>query len=170
MITGSSNHVITLKNNYRFQKYLTKIYETFQHNGTIKEASLSNDVSNILTELILDTSISTNSNSHTDVIEDIVAYINDHLDEELTLQQLSSLACLSPYYFNRLFKKEVGMPPHEYVIETRVHAAKFYLKTTSLSIKEIATKLGFHCESSFCTTFKNKVRLTPSVYRNSTDR
>lgn len=105
--------------------------------------------------------------NRTEAIEEVIRYINEHIDEVLSLNELSSLVSLSPYYFTRVFKKEVGMPPHEYIIETRMNAAKFYLKTTNLTIKEIAINLGFSNESSFCTTFKKRENLTPSEYRVS---
>ncbi len=91
--------------------------------------------------------------------------MNEHLTEPLTLDDLAARASLSPYYFTRLFKKETGFTPHEYLIAMRINSAKFLLKTTSASIKEICFLTGFASESSFCTTFKKWVNATPSSYR-----
>ena len=55
---------------------------------------------------------------------------------------------------------------HEYLVNARVNAAKFYLKTTAYPNKEIAYRCGFSSESSFCTVFKRVAGLTPQAYRN----
>lgn len=98
-------------------------------------------------------------------ISDSIAYIRGHIGEELTLRRLADMAGLSPYYFTRLFKKETGCTPHSYILRTRIHMAKFYLKTSPAPIKEICFCLGFSTESSFCTAFKKICRMTPGEYR-----
>ena len=98
-------------------------------------------------------------------IEDMVAYINEHLAGPLTLEELASQASLSPFYFSRLFKKETGFTPHGYVITARVNNAKFLLKSSNATIKEICFGTGFTSESSFCTTVKKITGSTPSEYR-----
>ena len=70
-------------------------------------------------------------------------------------------------YFSRLFKKETGYSPHEYVIQARVNAAKYFLQSARLSQKDICYSCGFSSESSFCTTFKKATGLTPSQYRKN---
>ena len=99
------------------------------------------------------------------IIEDTIAYINNHLTEILSLNDLASQASLSPFYFSRLFKKETGFSPHEYVILSRINNAKYLLNFPELSIKDVCFKTGFSSESSFCTTFKKSVGMTPSEYR-----
>jgi len=163
----NAGNIITLKDNYLFHKSLRRIYDIFNENSFIKEPVISSYITNMLTELALVSPVKSQDNASSDAIDEVVTYINEHICDNLSLKHLASIASLSPYYFLRLFKKEVGMPPHEYIIETRINAAKFYLKTTSLSVKEIAGNLGFTSESSFCTTFKNRVNVTPSMYRTA---
>lgn len=169
MITEDSGPVITLRDSYRFEKYLHKIYLLFRENASIKEALVSQYITNILTELLVSRDNSSGHLEQTDIIEETTAYMNEHLTEPLTLDDLASRASLSPYYFTRLFKKETGFTPHEYLIAMRINSAKFLLKTTSASIKEICFLTGFASESSFCTTFKKWVHMTPSIYREYTE-
>ena len=84
---------------------------------------------------------------------DTLSYISENLDSPLTVDELAERIFLSKYYFIRLFKKEVGYTPHEYIVVSRVNFAAFLLKSTAFSIKNIAIKCGFADESSFCTTF-----------------
>jgi len=167
MITESSNFILSLKDNYLFCKNLNKIYSMFKNNASIKEALISQYITNLLTELLVSKDFSPRQVIHTDIIEDTTAFINEHLCESLTLEQLASNASLSPYYFTRLFKKETGFTPHEYIIAARINLAKFQLKNTNLPVKEICFSSGFTSESSFCSTFKKWEHITPLNYRLS---
>lgn len=157
--------VIGLHDTYRFEKYLHKIYSSFKEHLSIKEALLNNYIVNILTELLIGRDLEHSVNVSASIIEDTVAYINEHLTDPLTLEELASQASLSTFYFSRLFKKETGFTPHGYVITARVNIAKFLLKSSNSTIKEICFGTGFTSESCFCTTFKKVTGSTPSEYR-----
>ena len=144
---------------------LTGLRNSFKEHISIKEALLNNYIVNILTELLIGRGTEHSVNISASIIEDTVAYINEHLADPLTLEKLASQASLSPFYFSRLFKKETGFTPHGYVITARVNNAKFLLKSSNSTIKEICFKTGFTSESSFCTTFKKVTGSTPSEYR-----
>lgn len=166
IITASFGNVITLKYNYTFEKYLTRIYELFHTGSPVREPLISKYLTNILSELLLNT-IEVPGSQVQSAIEDTISYINEHLNENLTLEDLAKHTSLSPYHFTRVFKKETGYTPHEYIILSRINSAKFLLKNTHLSIKEIAFCTGSTSESSFCTAFKQREGMTPSNYRSS---
>lgn len=164
-ILGGSNPVITLKNRYRFEKNLHQIYTQFRDAAPVREALLNNCIVNLLTELLVSREGVNPSAQSTGIIEDSIAYINDHLTQELSLEDLAAQAALSPFYFSRLFKKETGFSPHQYILTTRISNAKFLLQSTGDSVKSICFTVGFSSESSFCTAFKKETGLTPSDYR-----
>lgn len=152
---------------FQNMRYLfDKICTPFRSREPIKEPVLSKYISNILIEL-LTTEPNSSQHSGTDYMDKIITYINEHFKEPISLDELSNMASLSPFYFTRLFTKETGMSPHQYVISTRMSYAKYMLKTTPISIKEIAFDSGFTSESGFCSSFKKCEGLTPSQYRNS---
>lgn len=165
LIAASGTPVITLKDTFKFEKYLNRIYQLFRSSTTTRDALLSQYIITLLTELLVSQAFASGSSDRSDVIEETVAYINEHLTDDLSLEFLAQKASLSPYYFTRIFKKETGFTPHEYLIAARINTAKFLLKNTSASIKEICFGTGFSNESSFCTTFKKWVKQTPSDYR-----
>ena len=165
LIAAQGGPVITLKDTFKFEKYINRIYQLFRNNAATKDVLLSQYITTILTELLIGQSLPSDHAQQSDVIEETVAYINEHLTENLTLDMLAGRASLSPYYFTRLFKKETGFTPHEYLIAARINMAKFLLKNTATSVKEICFCTGFSNESSFCTTFKKWVKQTPSDYR-----
>jgi AraC family transcriptional regulator len=96
----------------------------------------------------------------------VVAYIEDHLDAGLTLEQLAAAAHRSPYHFARQFKAATGMPPHQYVIARRVARAQQLLHPDrDLSLAEIAARVGFPDQSHFAQHFKRLVGVTPRQFR-----
>jgi AraC-like DNA-binding protein len=166
-ITQGKNLVVTLSSTYRFEKYLTKIYEAFRDSTPVNDATLNNWIVNMMTELLVSRESTDRSANGSDVIEDVVSYIMEHLSEDVSLEELARKASLSPFYFSRLFKKETGFTPHDYILTTRINHAKFLLLTSSLSIKDICFQLGFSSESAFCTAFKKKIGETPSEFRTN---
>lgn len=142
---------------------LTLILESFQH-AAIKEALLSKYINDILTGFLLYSPIA-KENDRTDTIETVIAYINEHFKEDLCDANLAAIAGLSHYHFIRVFKRETGFTPHEYVINTRLGNARYLLRNTQMSVKDICFSCGFSSESSFCITFKKRAGMTPAEYR-----
>lgn len=165
MIVSHLGNIFSIYDPYPVLNKMMKIYHTFSGGETIREALISKQITDILTSLILYTPLKTNSHSQANSMEEIISYINEHFMEEVTVDALAKLAMLSPYHFIRTFKKETGFTPHEYLINTRITAARYMLRTTRMSIKDICFQTGFSCESVFCTSFKKNTRLTPAEYR-----
>ena len=103
---------------------------------------------------------------HSARVEEVLSFINEHIDQPLTLESLAQRVSLSSFYFSRVFKRETGYTLREYLLNTRINAARFYLRTTHLSLKEIACRCGYGSDSTFCTTFKRITGMTPLEYRN----
>lgn len=144
---------------------LLKILNVFRSKSNIKDASMSKYITNILTELFLSGTKKLEASSSSFDVEDIISFINENYVEKITLNDLADRANLSPYYFTKVFSKETGVTPHQYIILTRLNSAKFLLKTTDQSVKEIAFSSGFSSESVFCTSFKKNESITPTEYR-----
>ncbi|MHA6482242.1 helix-turn-helix domain-containing protein [Paenibacillus sp. strain BS8-2] len=92
-------------------------------------------------------------------------YVDDHLDQEMTLEELAEVLHLHPNYFSKYFKRHFGMPPLKYVSRKRMEHAKHILKTTSQSVKEVAAATGFDDANYFSKTFRREVGFSPSEYR-----
>ncbi len=94
-------------------------------------------------------------------------YIHEHLDRNLTLSKLAARANLSTHYFASLFKQSTGFTPHQYITRCRLEKAKQLLQQTELPIVEIALEVGFQNQSHFTRVFRQYLKVTPKVYRNS---
>ena len=166
-IVQTHGNVITLHSAQTAEHTLGKIYNIFRNGSPIREANMSKYIVTLLTELLLTESKTNTSLKLTNGLEDTISYINENFSSPLSLDELADRASLSPFYFTRVFTKETGMTPHQYIIATRLNSAKFLLKSTDISIKEIAFNSGFSSESSFCSTFKKWENLTPTEYRST---
>jgi AraC family transcriptional regulator len=88
-------------------------------------------------------------------------YVNEHLNQDLKLIELSEITHLSPYYFLRLFKQRMGITPHQYILQQRIEKAKHLLQHSKLSIAEIAARTGFSDQSHLTRCFRRKFGVTP---------
>ncbi|UWP61223.1 AraC family transcriptional regulator [Ruminococcus gauvreauii] len=106
-----------------------------------------------------------NSSEESNPIQKTLQYIHTHISDQLTLKELSGIAHLSTYYYSRLFKKETGLSPVNYILNLRISQAKILLVTTDKSIKEIAYALGYAHGASFTSAFTEKTGCSPRQYR-----
>jgi AraC-like DNA-binding protein len=102
--------------------------------------------------------------------EQVVAAI-DHIEHagshDLGLADLAETVGLSPFHFLRLFKRETGVTPHRFLMQTRIRRAIALLRGTSRSVTEIAFDVGFGDLSNFINAFRREVGVSPRRYRQS---
>ncbi len=98
-------------------------------------------------------------------LDRIKNYISHHTEQDVTLDELSSLANLSKYYLCRLFKQAFGMTPIQYHMVIRLEKAKQMIQFTNLPLSTIAEKLGFQSIHSFSRAFHKLEGVPPSFYR-----
>lgn len=94
-----------------------------------------------------------------------VLYIRKHLNEAIELEKLAEISCLSKDHFIRLFKKELGTTPLQYINQKKIEKAQLLLITEELAVKEIAFQLAFDDYSYFNRLFKKTAGVTPQEYR-----
>lgn len=95
----------------------------------------------------------------------VIAHIERHYAEPITLQQLAGIACMSESYFCRFFKKITTKSPVEYMNGYRVQQAAARLRSTDDKMMEIALDVGFNSLSYFNVVFRGRYGCTPSEYR-----
>jgi AraC family transcriptional regulator len=95
----------------------------------------------------------------------VLAYVEDHLAEDITITDLANVACLSIFHFIRAFAAAMGVPPHRYVSRRRLENAKAMIATGRASLREIALDCRFSSESSFTRAFRRATGMTPGEYR-----
>jgi AraC family transcriptional regulator len=97
----------------------------------------------------------------------VVAYVEDHIAEPISLATLAQQVRLSPYHFCRAFKQSFGVPPHRYHTGQRIERAKTLLAKSDPSVTDIGFTMGFSQTSSFTAAFRKATGLTPTAYHRS---
>jgi AraC family transcriptional regulator len=92
-------------------------------------------------------------------------FIQQHLDEELSLDRLARVAHFSPYHFHRIFRGLVGEGVNEYVRRLRLESAAILLKTTRRGITRIALDAGYGTHEAFTRAFRQMFGVSPSQFR-----
>jgi AraC-like DNA-binding protein len=95
----------------------------------------------------------------------VLAFIEAHLDENITLVELARSANLSVYYFATLFRRSTGLSPHRYILHRRVFRARELLRNTSLSVLDVSLDLGFQHQNNFARAFRRITGMTPTHFR-----
>lgn len=143
--------------------YLIRIFMSLEA-SSVSEPGISDLINRILTTFLEGVSSEAHS-SHPTVVSDAMSYIGAHFSEDLSIDDLAKEYGVSVWHFIRLFSRECGCTPHEYLVRVRMNTARFMLKTTTMSVKEICFACGYSAVSIFCTAFKRETGKTPVEYR-----
>ncbi len=102
-----------------------------------------------------------------EAIQKGIEYIEENLTQEIQIEELASIAGLSPFYFQRLFTRLVKKPVCEYIKLRRLAQAVNELKDKEVRILDIAIDYGFSSHANFTRAFKETYGITPEEYRTS---
>jgi AraC family transcriptional regulator len=97
----------------------------------------------------------------------VTEFIEENLDNDLSLAEIAQSADLSPYHFARSFKQTTGQTPIQFLMQRRIEYAKRLLIESELPIVEIGLSAGFKNQSHFTTIFRKLTAMTPKAYRNA---
>lgn len=95
----------------------------------------------------------------------VVKHIEQHFAESISMAEMSQLARLSTTHFNRRFQQLLRMTPMQYLRTVRIQAAQRLLTSTSRSLAEIASEVGYTDQSHLTKRFREVTGMTPAAYR-----
>jgi len=95
----------------------------------------------------------------------VLVYIQQHMDEPLTLEKLAEIACFSPYHFHRIFRGMVGETLAEHLRRLRLERAAGHLIRTGRPVTDLAFEAGYETVESFTRSFRSRFGTAPSRYR-----
>lgn len=107
---------------------------------------------------------------HVDVIHKAVQYMRENCGQKVTLDEVSRMVYLSPSYFSKVFKKEMGVSFNTYLNRLRIEKSKKLLLRENIRLVDIATLVGFEDQSYFTKVFKRVTGASPNRYRESAGR
>lgn len=95
----------------------------------------------------------------------VLSYIDERLNERISVRDLAGIVHMSPFHFTRVFKVAVGLSPHAYLTHVRMEHASQLLTQGDTPIAEIARRVGFRTQAHFTCIFRRHARTTPHAYR-----
>ena len=161
------SHIIPLDENEIFEKLLKDMAYEYTWKAPMYKDVLDAKLKQFLICLYryVPELFSPDNSENTPLVYKIQNNLEKNYNKDISLETLSNEYHLSRYHLSRVFKSVTGYSPIEYLITCRLFAAKKYLCTTNLSIKEIIDLCGFSDESNFSRMFRKRTGLTPSQFR-----
>ena len=98
-------------------------------------------------------------------MQSVIEFMNNNLQQTISLNELAGVAHLSPSRFSHVFKAQTGVSPGEYFIRLKMDRAANLLTTSLISIKEIMALVGYDTRSNFVGQFRKYFDCAPSEYR-----
>ena len=112
-------------------------------------------------------SLSTQKRVNSDRIQTMIAFIQQHYQEKLSLEDIARSASVSRSECLRCFRTSINRTPFEYLLDYRIERAERLLRSTDLSVLDIALKTGFSNGAYFGKMFKEAKGLPPGLYRRA---
>lgn len=122
-------------------------------------------LSQLLTECIMSSYHISDSKTVPDYVRDVQLYIEEHYKDRITLDTLGAFSSTNPFYLQKQFKKHIGMSPLDYLNYLRLTKAKKLMRTTHMSIGDIASEVGIDNHNYFTRLFREHENMTPMNYR-----
>jgi AraC-like DNA-binding protein len=165
LIETTDHPIISLKEEKReIHNYLQAILTEYE----TKREGYMDIISSILQTIVIKITRLLKKTSHpyfSSLCLEVKKYIKENYRQELTLTDLANLVYVSPYHLAHLFKEEVGLPPIQYMIKCRIEEAKRLLVHSNLSVREIASLIGYENANYFNLLFKKVTGIPPGKYR-----
>lgn len=157
----------------QIKELLLEISDEYFGNAPLSEASIYSKLIKILVLVGRNNTAnitSTNSNfrkyiKHTELILNLCSYINEHYNENITLDDMAKISGYSKYHFSRIFKRYTNYSLYKYVNARKIEQAEKLLIDENLTITEVALRCGYSNLSSFIRMFKIIKGCTPTEFK-----
>ncbi|HVG28734.1 MAG TPA: AraC family transcriptional regulator [Pyrinomonadaceae bacterium] len=103
--------------------------------------------------------------AHYEAVMRVIELMHERIEEPLSLQDMSRVAFISQFHFNRVFRQVTGIPPHQYLYALRLETAKRLLLTTRESVTDVCFSVGYNSLGTFTRRFTGLVGISPNRFR-----
>ncbi|WP_080875657.1 helix-turn-helix transcriptional regulator [Oceanobacillus timonensis] len=100
-------------------------------------------------------------------VQDSIVFIQQNLDQDLSLHVLADEAAYSPFHFSRMFKRQIGVSPMYFISSLRLQLAMTLLLDTAFPIRDIGLEIGQQSIGTFTTRFTKRIGMIPASFRAS---
>ncbi len=159
------NDILTF---HTIQSKVFRIIEEMNGNRFARNAQVHlyiNDLILFLNRAIHERLNTKGSQEETSLYQGLLCYIDEHIEDDLSLEQLALVFYVSKYYISHVFKNNMGISLHQYITKKRLQACKDAI-SSSKTITETYLMFGFGDYSSFFRAFKKEFGLSPKEFRD----
>lgn len=158
--------VVDLPDSTRFDALFKNIFTELHADPVFGQLRASPYVYRILVEFYLIKKEQLEQQYHrAPKLKPVLDYIDAHISDVITLEELSGLMSLTPQHFCRVFKDCIGERPFQYILKRRIQVSKRYLVNSQYRVSEIGQRVGIENSSYFCYNFKRLEGMTPTEFR-----
>lgn len=165
-IESRGGNLFRIPSTSAMHEVIGEMLSTMREDKRMNEARTSSLIYGLLMTLLELSGASGAGGMGNPVVDSAIAYIQRHLTDKLSVDDIAANAGYSSSYFSHIFTVETGMSPYQFVVRSRVEQAQQLLKTTRQSVQEIAFQCGFNSAANFCYTFRRMTGISPHEYRN----
>lgn len=162
-------HNYFLYNNLELAGTINKLVHECMGNSLTKDALADLTLQELIIRIVQTQTVQAfeeaTLSSTTSPIQPVLAFIKAHIHDNISLKELSALACMSTTSFCRYFKRELGMSPIEFVLTEKIKIAKKMLNDPTMQITEVSYAAGFEDYNYFIRLFKRYEGVTPKQYQ-----
>ena len=142
-------------------------YETLQHLAMLRKSDYRIKSLSVLYDMVSRLAGEARPSSCNPALTPAIEYIENNIDNpDLSMSVLSTVSRISEVYLRRLFNREFGVSPKQYITQLRISRAKQLLKNSGTSVGQVAEDCGYSSVYHFSRAFKIATGYTPSEYRN----
>lgn len=164
-IERNCGNLIPLQSPNELHEAIGEMIASMRDERRMNEGEASSLIYRMLMKLLEHSGASGDGGMGNPMVDRAITYIQAHLNEKLTVEEIAFSAGYSASYFSHMFTVETGLSPYQFVIKSRVEEAQQLLKTTRMTVQEIAFQCGFNSAANFCYTFRRLCGLSPHQYR-----
>lgn len=164
-IERSGGNMIHLPDPNTLNETIGEMLSCIRSEHRLNEGQSSAMIYGMLMKLLERSGVSGQGGTGHPTVDRAISYIQTHLTEKLTVEEIAASTGYSASYFSHLFTEETGMSPYQFVIKSRVEHAQQLLMTTRMTVQEIAFQCGFNSAANFCYTFRRMTGVSPHAFR-----
>ncbi len=166
-LMADQRHMIPLIENSIVEPYLEHLLYMLENRHAFAEEKASAMLYSILMELLANAQVIPGGGKTYSPVQKALEYIGAHYREPISVNELAKMCGFSLYHFSRVFKKEVGYSPYQYLVNSRLDRGRYLLLTTRWTVREIAFSIGYNSEANFVYAFTSHEGTSPGEFRKA---
>lgn len=151
-----------IPSNKQTEAQIKALYDLIKNGEMCSDSTMSLKIYALLTGLFDD---SEEKNASGGAVANAIDFLTAHYNKPLSVRDIATVTHMSDSQFSRIFKKQTGSSPYDFLLHIRLTKAKELLKNTNLPISEIAYRTGFSSDSNFICFFKQQEGISPLKFR-----